>query len=403
VSDRRLIRLAWVATALTAMVGIGAVGFLFVPIRPGVPSAEVTPIQVIADGTFLLVSPVLALIIIRAQPRSPIGWLFMAFPLLLELSFLGDGVARHLSPSPAVAWGTFMFLTVGNAFFAVLVPLLLLFPTGRLMSPRWRWILLILAVGSLSQMAYSVVGPFPIPGVTDLPNPTGLPDLTGVLEPINTIGSLGILAALLAAMAQLVVRFRRARGVERQQLKWFVLAASVVSAFLVLAFVAQGAGAQGFADVLWVASISSIVLLPASATVAILRFRLYDIDRIISRTIAYGLITALLVAVFVLVNLGLQSVLTRFTEGQTIAVAASTLAAYAAFQPVLRRVRRAVDRRFDRARYDAERTASAFSVRMRDATDLPTVTYDLNDTVRRAIAPSSVGLWLRAAAGEDPT
>ena len=402
-SDRRLIRLAWVATALTTMVGIGAAGLLFVPIRPGVPSAEVAAIQVIADGTFLLVSPVLALIIIRAQPRSPIGWLFMAFPLLLGLSFLGDGVARHLSPSPAVAWGTFLFVMVGNANIAVLVLLLLLFPTGRLMSPRWRWILLILAVGSLCQIAYSVVGPFPIPDVTDLPNPTGLPDLTDVLEPINTIGFLGILAALLAAMAQLVVRFRRVRGVERQQLKWFVLAASVVSAFLLLAVVTEVAGARGFADLFWVASISSLVLLPASAAMAILRYRLYDIDRIISRTIAYGLITALLVAVFVLVNLGLQSVLTRFTEGQTIAVAASTLTAYAVFQPVLRRVRRAVDRRFDRARYDAERTAAAFSVRMRDATDLPTVTYDLNDTVRRAIAPSSVGLWLRAAAGEDPT
>ena len=402
-SDRRLIRLAWVATALTTMVGIGAAGLLFVPIRPGVPSAEVAAIQVIADGTFLLVSPVLALIIIRAQPRSPIGWLFMAFPLLLGLSFLGDGVARHLSPSPAVAWGTFLFVMVGNVNISVLVPLLLLFPTGRLMSPRWRWILLILAVGSLCQIAYSVVGPFPIPDVTDLPNPTGLPDLTDVLEPINTIGFLGILAALLAAMAQLVVRFRRVRGVERQQLKWFVLAASVVSAFLLLAVVTEVAGARGFADLFWVASISSLVLLPASAAMAILRYRLYDIDRIISRTIAYAIVTGLLATTFGTTILLLQAVLTRFTEGQTIAVAASTLAAYAVFQPVLRRVRRAVDRRFDRARYDAERTAAAFSVRMRDATDLPTVTYDLNDTVRRAIAPSSVGLWLRAAAGEDPT
>ena len=394
-SDRRLITLAWVATALTAMVGIGAVGFLFVPIRPGVPSAEVTPIQVIADGTFLLVSPVLALIIIRAQPRSPIGWLFMAFPLLLGLSFLGDGVGRHLSPSPAVAWGTFMFLTVGNAFFAVLVPLLLLFPTGRLMSPRWRWILLILAVGWLSQMAYSVVGPFPIQGVTDLPNPTGLPDLTGVLEPINTIGMLSILTALVAAMAQLVVRFRRARGVERLQLKWFVLAASVVGGFVVLAVAAQAAGAQGVANLFWVTGISSIVLLPASAAMAILRYRLYDIDRIISRTIAYAIVTGLLAATFGTTILLLQAVLTAFTEGQTIAVAASTLAAYAVFQPVLRRVRRAVDRRFDRARYDAERTAAAFSERLRNEVDMERVTSELTMTTDVALAPASIGIWIR--------
>ena len=394
-SDRRLISLAWVATALAAVVGIGAVGLLFVPMRPGVPSADVAAIQVIADGTFLLVAPVLALIIIRAQPRNLIGWLFVAFPLLLGLSILGDGVGRHLSPSPAVAWGTFLLIMLGNTFPVALVLLLLLFPAGRLMSPRWRWILLILAVGSLCLTAYDVFGPFPIEGVTDLPNPTGLPDLTGVLEPINTIGLLSFVAALLAAVAQLVVRFRRARGVERQQLKWFVLAASVVTAFLVLAVVIQAAGVQGFADLLWVASISSIVLLPASATVAILRYRLYDIDRIISRAIAYAIVTGLLATTFGTTILLLQAVLARFTEGQTIAVAASTLAAYAVFQPVLRRVRRAVDRRFDRARYDAERTAAAFSERLRDEVDMERVTSDLTMTTGVALAPASIGIWIR--------
>ena len=395
VSDRRLIRLAWVATALATAVGIGAVGWLFVPTRPGVPSVEVTPIQVIASGTFLLVTPVLALIIIRAQPRSPIGWLFMAFQLFLGLGFLGDVAARTLSPSPAVAWATFLFAMLGYTFPVALVSLLLLFPTGRLMSPRWRWILLILSVGALSQAAYAAVEPFPIQGVTDLRNPTGLPDLTGVLEPINTIGSLGLSAALLAAVAQLVVRFRRARGVERQQLKWFVLAASVVGAFIVLAVVTQAAGAQGVAGLFWVAGISSIVLLPASAALAILRYRLYDIDRIISRTIAYAVVSAILAIVFGGVILLLSTVLAQFAQGQTIAVAASTLAAYAVFQPVLQRVRRNVDRRFNRARYDGDRTASAFSVRMRDATDLATVTHDLDVTVRRAIAPSRIDLWLR--------
>ena len=394
VSDRRLIRLAWVATALTTVVGIGAVGWLFVPTRPGVPSVEVTPIQVIANGTFLLVTPVLALIIIRAQPRSPIGWLFMAFPLLLGVGFLGDNVARHLSPSPAVAWGTFVLSMLGSAFPVTLVSLLLLFPTGRLMSPRWRWILLILSVGALSQSAYAAVAPFH-QDVTDLPNPTGLSDLRGVLEPINTVGMLGILTALLAAVAQLVVRFRRARGVERQQLKWFVLAASVVGAFLVLAVVAEVAGAQGFAGLFWVAGISSIVLLPASAALAILRYRLYDIDRIISRTIAYALVSAILAIVFGGVILLLSAVLAQFAQGQTIAAAASTLAAYAVFQPVLQRVRRNVDRRFNRARYDAEQTAAAFSARMRNEVDIGAVTADLNSTVHGAFKPASLGLWIR--------
>ena len=394
-SDRQLIRLAWVATALTAMVGIGALAFLFVPTRLGVPPVDAPPIQVIANGTFLLVSPVLALIIIRAQPRSRIGWLFMAFPLLLGVGYLSDTAARTLSPSPAVAWGTFLLTMLGVTFPVALVSLLLLFPTGRLMSPRWRWILLILLVGALSQAVYAAVEPFPIQGVIDLPNPTGLPDLTGVLEPVNTIGSLGITAALLAAMAQLIVRFRRARGVERLQLKWFVLAASVVGAFIVLAVATEAAGAQGFANLFWVTAISSIVLLPASAAMAILRYRLYDIDRIISRTIAYAIVTGLLATTFGTTILLLQAVLTRFTDGQTIAVAASTLAAYAVFQPVLRRVRRAVDRRFDRARYDAERTAAAFSERLRDEVDMAVVTSDLTTTTGVALAPASIGIWIR--------
>ena len=142
---------------------------------------------------------------------------------------------------------------------------------------------------------------------------------------------------------------------------------------------------------------ATVPIVAVSVAVAILRYRLYDIDRVISRTISYGLITALLVMVFLLVNLGLQSLLSFVTSGNSLAVAGSTLLAAALFTPVRRRVQRIVDRRFDRARYDGERTASAFSVRMRDATDLPTVTHDLDVTVRRAIAPSRIGLWLRGS------
>jgi len=142
-------------------------------------------------------------------------------------------------------------------------------------------------------------------------------------------------------------------------------------------------------------SVATLSVIAVSVAIAILRYRLYDIDRFISRTISYGLVTALLVSVFLLVNLGLQSVLSSFTSGNSLAVAGSTLLAAALFTPVRGRVQRIVDRRFDRARYDGERTASAFSVRMRDATDLATVTHDLDVTVRRAIAPSRIDVWLR--------
>lgn len=144
-------------------------------------------------------------------------------------------------------------------------------------------------------------------------------------------------------------------------------------------------------------TVMTLPIVAVSVAIGILRYRLYDIDRIVSRTIAYGLITALLVAVFLLVNLGLQGLLSSVTSGNSLAVAGSTLLAAALFTPVRRRVQRIVDRRFDRARYDGERTAGAFSVRMRDATDLPTVAHDLDATVRRAIAPSHLGLWLRGS------
>jgi citrate synthase len=142
-------------------------------------------------------------------------------------------------------------------------------------------------------------------------------------------------------------------------------------------------------------SVATLPIVAVSVAVAILRYRLYDIDRIISRSISYGLVTALLVTTFLLVNLGLQALLSQMTSGNSLAIAASTLLAAGLFTPIRARVQRIVDRRFDRARYDAEETATAFSVRMRDATDLPTVANDLNVTVRQAIAPSRVGLWLR--------
>jgi len=199
-----------------------------------------------------------------------------------------------------------------------------------------------------------------------------------------------IVLAMPLAFIDIALRYRGADAVRRTQFRW-VLAASATTAALLIGVITLG-------DVpgLWSLWILSTLLPPFAIVIAITRYRLYDIDRIISRTISYGLITALLVAVFLVVNLGLQSALSDVTSGNSLAVAGSTLLAAALFTPVRRRVQRIVDRRFDRARYDGERTVSAFSVRMRDATDLPTVAADLDVTVRPAIAPSSVGLWLRA-------
>jgi len=196
-----------------------------------------------------------------------------------------------------------------------------------------------------------------------------------------------------AAAAAVAIRFRRRRGIEREQLKWF-LAVVAVCAIAFLVAIQQETGP--IADAAFIIAFCGLVAMPIAIGVAILRYRLYEIDRIVSRTIAYALVTGGLLAVYLVVNLGLTTVFSSLASGNSVAVAASTLVVAALFTPVRRRVQRVVDRRFDRARYDGERTSAAFSERLRNEVDLAAVTSDLDRTVRSAIAPTSVAVWLRA-------
>jgi hypothetical protein len=192
-------------------------------------------------------------------------------------------------------------------------------------------------------------------------------------------------------------RYRRATGIERQQLKWFAVAA-IAAVTAVAATSSIGVVVEGPMDQTPLVGIAVAgTLIPLAIGVAILRYHLYEIDRIVSRTIAYALVIGVIGVVFGGGVVLLSAALASFANGQTIAVAGATLVAYAVFQPVLRRVRHAVDRRFDRARYDAERTAAAFSDRLRDQTDLATVTTDLVGTARSTLAPRSLGVWLRGS------
>jgi predicted ABC-type exoprotein transport system permease subunit len=186
------------------------------------------------------------------------------------------------------------------------------------------------------------------------------------------------------------VRFRRGHGDERQQLKWMLAPVILVVVLNVPTFLGVNAG-----DVLSVVQAVVMLLIPVAITAAILRYRLYDIDRLISRTIAYAVVLALLVTLFVLGNLALQGLLEGLTQGDTLAVAASTLVAFAAAQPLWRRVRHLVDQRFDRARIDAARTAEAFTNRQRDRVDLEAVVDDVRETANASLRPASIGVWLR--------
>jgi hypothetical protein len=194
----------------------------------------------------------------------------------------------------------------------------------------------------------------------------------------------------------MVVRFRRASPTERHQLRWFTYAAVPEMAFLVfLGFAASGSVTVPQL-VRLVAPFVIAPLLPAAAAIAVLRYHLYDLDRLVSRTIAYAVVTGLLVVTYAALILLLEGPLSGVTGSDTLPVALSTLAVAALFAPVRRRVQRAVDHRFDRARYDAELITTAFAERLRDEVDLATVTADFDGTVLRAISPSSIRVWLRA-------
>jgi hypothetical protein len=268
---------------------------------------------------------------------------------------------------------------------------LVLTPTGSLPSPRWRWWAWVAAAAPVVSLLVITLAPRPF----DRPyqaaaNPLDLSGLGGTpLVLYHTAFAVTNLAVVVAA-GSLVVRFRIARGTERQQLRWVALAAALASlgSVVVLAAIAMGAtpGLLG-----WVAGFY-VAILPLAIGAAILRYRLYDLDRIISRTLAYGLLTVLLGGAYAGVVLGLGQL---FGRDSSLVVAGATLAVAAVFQPARRRLQRVVDRRFNRRRYDAAQTIQAFSSRLREQVDLDTLTAELLVVVDQTMRPTSVSLWLR--------
>jgi hypothetical protein len=402
--DRRLIGIAALATVAASLVAVVVIGLFFVPIRDGVAPEGLLAYQSLITGGFGLVTLPLALIIVRSQPRNPIGWLFIALPLLFLIGSAGDALARRLPPSPAVEWAALVTNFIGQAASAPLILWVLLFPTGRLISRSWRWVYPVIIVGVVTTQISWELQPVVAYGVTDLRNPIGRPEWSGVLGVLNGVGGVAVMTSLVAAIAHLGARFRRARGIERQQLKWFALAGSVLVAALLLAGGTSLSGHEDLAAPLWLVVFGTLLLLPISATLAILRYRLYDIDRIISRTLAYAVLTAILAAVYVVGFLGLQSALAPFTaNGGPFAVAASTLVVFALFQPVRRRIQGTVDRRFYRSRYDAAREIEGFAARVRDEVEVDRLAGAISTTLERTMQPASASIWLRSggSAGAD--
>ncbi len=337
-------------------------------------------------------------IIASRRPDNAIGWVFLAIGLSQAIDVFAGvystyGLAVAPGSLPFAAELSWVAVWAWAPGFTLLVTLsVLLFPDGRPPSPRWRPVLWAsFAVMALLCVPVAIAA-WPYRG--DALLFTGAPPEGGMVGVAFGLQFIGILASpfvALASIAGMVVRFRRSGPTPRQQLKWFTYAAIPEIAFLI---------SSGFITypplVGTIAGVLIAPLLPVAAAIAILRYRLYEIDRLVSRTIAYAVVTGGLLAVYLVVNVGLTTVFSSMASGNSFAVAASTLVVAALFTPVRRRVQRVVDRRFDRARYDAERTTSAFSERLRNEVDLAAVAADLDDTVRAAIAPSRVGVWLRA-------
>jgi hypothetical protein len=329
------------------------------------------------------------------RPRHPVGWLLLACGLSLSAAGVAGGYAPYglqVRPGalPAAAWVAMYYPATALLALALLGLVLLLTPTGSPPSPRWRWWAWLTA-GALAVLVLAMpLAPRPpeerYQGVD---NPLDLRPFEGALLLANRALLAVTVLGVLVGAGSLVVRFRRARGTERQQLRWVVLAAALTGVGMLASVVLVAAGNESLVG--WVSGVC-VVLLPLAIGAAVLRYRLFDLDRIISRTLAYGLLTVLLGLGYAGVVLGLGRLL---PQGSSLVVAGATLAVAAVFQPARRRIQQVVDRRFNRRRHDAARTIAAFNDRLRDEVDLEALTGELLAVVEQTMQPTQTSLWLR--------
>jgi hypothetical protein len=356
----------------------------------------------VAPTLAAVLASTVGLVLALRRPAHPVGWLLLVLGLGLCTSgaaagYVGYALVVRPGALPAAHVVARPYPTVTNALLAALGFVLLLTPTGLPPSPRWRW----WTLGSVAAMAVLLVASTIAPGSLDgealvAGGPQEFRAFGSALRLANQAAQALAILTILVGTASLVVRFRRARGVERQQLRWLALAAALTGVAMLAAGVLVLAGSLELAS--WFA-VLCVAFLPLATGAAILRYRLYDLDRIISRTLAYGLLTVLLGGGYALAVLGLGQLL---GQDSSLVVAGATLAVAVAFQPARRRIQQAVDRRFNRRRYDAARTIAGFSARLREEVDLDTLTAELLAVVEQTMQPTQASLWLRPhPAGTD--
>jgi hypothetical protein len=387
--------LAWALWAL-AMLGLAVMPWVDrLTIRAGRPDLTgwQGPLFVAVLGH--LTATTVGAVVASRRPRHPVGWLLLGFALSLTASgviahYVAYGLLARPGALPAAHAVARYYPATGPAGLALLSFVLLLTPTGSLPSPRWRWWAWITAATPVALLLVVLVVPGRFdPQLLVTNSPFSDRALGGVLLIATQVALAVTTLAVAVAAGSLVVRFRRARGIERQQLGWVALAAALMVLAAPVVLVAVALGIPILVD--WAAAVWAVAL-PVAVGAAILRYRLYDLDRIVSRTLAYGLLTLLLGGGYALVALGLGQLLGRDSP---LVVATATLAVAALFQPARRRVQAVVDRRFNRRRHDATRIIEEFGIRMRDQVDLDTLTADLLAVVDQTMQPTQASLWLR--------
>jgi hypothetical protein len=397
---------AWVAWIIWALsLGLATIDLVLVALNSSHPNVHIPEPWLAHTVTAVAFSTVGAVVASR-RPDNPISWLFCAIGLLAAIVLLSSEYAAYallaepgsLPGSLAMAW---IRSWVWVPYLGLFVLLFLIFPESWPQS-RGRWwfaslVLVVVAYGTV----LAAFSPGPIDAIGGaVENPLGMESLRGVgtnsaVGPVESVlYGLGILAA-----ASLFTRMRRARGVERQQLKWFAYATVVLAGGVVLAFtISEATGVRWVGEAGFALTMVGLVGLPVAVGIAILRYNLYNIDLIINRTLVYGLLTATLAALYfggVTATQAIFRTITGQEQQPQLAVVVSTLVIAALFNPLRRRIQGFIDRRFYRRKYDARKTLETFSAKLRDETDLDALSDDLVGVIRETMQPAHVSLWLR--------
>jgi hypothetical protein len=393
---------AWFAWSMCALsLALTALSLLLLVLNLSHPDVPIHPYWTVNTLIAVGFAPVGAVIVPRISPKNPIGWLFCAIGFLWGMMHFSAQYAIYtllaapgsLPASKAAAW---MMGWVWVPASGLIVFLCLLFPDGRLPSRRWRWFawlsLLLILAGVISQG----LAPRSVFYLGGIYNPLGVEGLPNVGEQVQTL----VFALIFVSAASLFVRLLRARGVERQQLKWFTYSSTLAISGVILTYtISEATGALWLEWVGYVVLLVGFIGIPISMGIAILRYRLYEIDLLINRTLVYGSLTALLAAVYfggVAATEAIFRALTGQEEQQPqLVVVVSTLVIAALFNPLRRRIQGFIDRLFYRRKYDAAKTLAAFSARLREEPDLERLGEDLVGVVTETMQPSHVSLLMR--------